>query len=281
MGWPSEYKQLYNRLKEINASLKSEECLSIANLGRKGSRLLNYAISKRIPLIGTIEITHKCNLRCSHCYILHKIKNPDIQSLDIGKTKDIIRQLSTLGCIDLRITGGEPTLHSDVLSFIQEARSLHMYTVFKSNGTTFSNELFSKDYAKDPAHETHISIYGSNPETHDRFTNTRNSFSRTMKGLGNLAEHGILCTVVCTVWKGNVNQLKSIKKLINEMGHKIIFDAVITGRTNCDAVPLRLKISVKDRMKLEQEGYLKPFNVSQCTAGRNKIKYSDKRPLQH
>ena len=60
------------------------------------------------------HITHKCNLRCSHCY-----QNEYCNDLDIDQLNDILDQYliflkkkNFIGHIN--ITGGEPFLHEDI-----------------------------------------------------------------------------------------------------------------------------------------------------------------------
>ena len=36
-----------------------------------GERIYVKGIKERIPLVGGIELTDRCNLKCAHCYIAH------------------------------------------------------------------------------------------------------------------------------------------------------------------------------------------------------------------
>src|SRR5712664_25222 len=71
------------------------------------------------PYAVTFYVTHKCNLACSYC----TQKEPDVFSEELG-TVDTIRLLRKIRkeSDSIVITGGEPTLRSDIEEIVQAAR---------------------------------------------------------------------------------------------------------------------------------------------------------------
>jgi MoaA/NifB/PqqE/SkfB family radical SAM enzyme len=235
------------------------------------ARFSDYCIQHRIPLIGMCEITYRCNLRCQHCYVLHKIEEEQPAHAESESVLRVIQSMSELGCLDITLTGGESTLHKSYLTFIKMAKALHMYTILKTNGTTFTRDRV-EIYAEDPAHETELSLYGANPEIHDTFTAIPGSFEKTVRGMRELARVGLRCKVNCTVSEGNSHNLDEIEHLVEDLGHYVEFDDVIYGRLNGDRSPLELRIHPETRMRLISEGRLKQFQASPCIAGQMKVK---------
>jgi len=101
------------------------------------SRLIHVAFLelKRIILnrsyIAEIDVTNKCNLKCSHCFYY---KNPEYipnGELSIEEWKEELISLKNSGIKRLCLVGGEPALRLDV---IEETNKLFPYIDICSNG---------------------------------------------------------------------------------------------------------------------------------------------------
>jgi len=63
----------------------------------------------RVPLSGYFDLTHRCNLRCTHCYAGHLVAQPRAQTGELA-TEDIIALFSAAvdsGCLFAVLSGGE------------------------------------------------------------------------------------------------------------------------------------------------------------------------------
>jgi len=71
----------------------------------------------RVPLSGSLEITHRCNLRCVHCYVGTARYSKDLQREEMGKDQifRLLDEICDAGCLHLLITGGEPLMRPDFL----------------------------------------------------------------------------------------------------------------------------------------------------------------------
>ncbi len=81
-----------------------------------------------------IIFTVGCNFKCPYCH------NPELQDgkgCNIVDQNDILEFLKTrVGKLDaVTITGGEPTLHSDLLDFLKSIKELGFLVKLDSNGT--------------------------------------------------------------------------------------------------------------------------------------------------
>jgi MoaA/NifB/PqqE/SkfB family radical SAM enzyme len=244
---------------------------SVADLLHGAPALARRARQDRIPLIGLLELTYQCNLRCQHCYLLHLVTQPSPTRLDDTVIKQVLHDLIAAGITDITISGGEATLVPAYRDYIAECKDRGVYTILKTNGTTFSRKRAS-DYARDPAHETHVSMYGGSATTHDALTGRRGSFALTVRGLSHLADAGIRCTVYGIVWKGNLAEVEAQRSLIQELGHTAVFDARIYGRLNGDTAPIKLQISPYERSDLIERGFLLREVPSRCAAGAMKVR---------
>lgn len=72
-----------------------------------------------------ISLTDRCNLRCIYCMPEGKAFRPQSELM---KTNEIIRLtdiFASLGIDKLRLTGGEPTIHPDLLSIVDGLSHIH------------------------------------------------------------------------------------------------------------------------------------------------------------
>ena len=71
------------------------------------------------PVSVHIEIVSKCNERCIHCYIPHEYKN---QVMDAAMFFDLLNQCYNLKIQHITISGGEPMLHPQFISFLRKCK---------------------------------------------------------------------------------------------------------------------------------------------------------------
>lgn len=80
-------------------------------------------------------ITSKCNCRCIMCD-MHK-QTP--QTIGIEDARRIIRFLAENRFLTVYFTGGEPTLHPDIIEMVKYANKLGLVTSLTTNGTSSVN----------------------------------------------------------------------------------------------------------------------------------------------
>lgn len=93
-----------------------------------------------------ISVTDRCNLRCIYCMPEEGIKNllPHEEILSYEEILKIIRIATTIGISKIRVTGGEPLLRKNIVSFIERASTIEG---IKDIGIT-TNGILLKKYAK-------------------------------------------------------------------------------------------------------------------------------------
>ncbi|TXT57907.1 MAG: putative Radical SAM domain protein [Candidatus Thorarchaeota archaeon] len=97
--------------------------------------------------VGIIEITGKCNLECDVCFA----DSPFGEHVPYSNIEDMINYFVSYESQPeiLQLSGGEPTLHPDLIDIIRYAKSLGIGDVAVStNGVKLLDEDFSRDLAK-------------------------------------------------------------------------------------------------------------------------------------
>ncbi|WP_353683842.1 GTP 3',8-cyclase MoaA [Thermodesulfovibrio sp. 3907-1M] len=93
-----------------------------------------------------ISVIDRCNLRCIYCMPEEGIKNllPHEEILSYEEILKIIRIATTTGISKIRVTGGEPLLRKNIVSFIERASRIEG---IKDIGMT-TNGILLKKYAR-------------------------------------------------------------------------------------------------------------------------------------
>jgi len=74
----------------------------------------------------------RCNIRCSHCVAAED--NPDNAKMELGKAKEIIRDMAAADVTGISFTAGEPFIYfDDLLELVTLCRQLNIYTRIVTN----------------------------------------------------------------------------------------------------------------------------------------------------
>jgi uncharacterized radical SAM superfamily Fe-S cluster-containing enzyme len=88
---------------------------------------------KFIPLVVSYNLTRKCNLKCSHCYINATQKELDGE-LNTEESKQLIDQIANVSRPLLILSGGEPLLRKDVYELVRYGTEKGLRMGLGSNG---------------------------------------------------------------------------------------------------------------------------------------------------
>jgi radical SAM protein with 4Fe4S-binding SPASM domain len=206
----------------------------------------------RTPLIGSIELTSRCNLKCVHCY-LGPPSSPNQQGLkemSTGKILSIIDEITEAGCLNLLFTGGEPFLRKDFNIIYSHAKKNGLLVTVFSNGTLVTDDIASL-FVDLPPQAVEISLYGATKETYEKITGVNGSYERCLRGISQLLEHRInvkLKTILMTI---NRHEFFEIENIAKDLGVKFRFDAAIFSKLNGDKSPISLRVSPEEAVDKE------------------------------
>jgi MoaA/NifB/PqqE/SkfB family radical SAM enzyme len=132
-----------------------------------------------------LELTRKCNLRCTHCYADSEpsleLKGP----MTVDRWKELMVEARHLGCERVQFIGGEVLLVPYLKELIHEARALgfEFIEVFtNATAVTKSTIEYFKKYSVCVA----ASFYSCNASVHDQITQRPGSWAKTVSALGRL-----------------------------------------------------------------------------------------------
>ena len=185
---------------------------------------------KHVPLVVSWNLTRKCNLNCSHCYI-NATTNELKDELTTNESYNLIDQIAEVSKPLLILSGGEPLLRKDVYDIIRYGAAKGFRMGLGSNGALIGDETAKQLRAAGLATAS-ISIDSSNPLQHDDFRGVTGSWDKAIQAITALRNNEIQVQVNTTVTQENCNQIDDIMSLVEKIGVENfhLFFLVPTGR---------------------------------------------------
>lgn len=164
-----------------------------------------------------LEITGKCNLACTHCYADSGPLGSLYGSMSDRDWTEAIDQARELGCRQVQFIGGEPTIHPHLLDLVDHAnyRGFEFIEVF-TNATRLSPKLI-RCFQRNRVHVA-TSFYSEDPQTHERITQGKGSWSRTVTGIKNLLAVDLPLRVGIIETEQNVGHAQRAKVFLKRLG---------------------------------------------------------------
>jgi SynChlorMet cassette radical SAM/SPASM protein ScmE len=174
---------------------------------------------KKMKLMSTpksvdLEITSRCNLRCTYCS--HFTSAGDVDG-DLPKEEwlTFYEELSRCAVMSVCLSGGEPFYREDLRELIEGIVRNRMRFNILSNGTLISDGVAAFLASTKRCDSVQVSIDGSIPITHDAFRG-QGTFFKAIKGIKSLQKYHVPVTVRVTIHRKNVRDLEGIAKLLLE-----------------------------------------------------------------
>lgn len=172
--------------------------------------------AKHITRRGCIDVGHPCNIDCVFCY--HRFE--DRRSRKFMPKQEIMRRLKRdreeYNITVTDFTGGEPTIHPDIVEIVDYAASINNPICIITHGQW--HDLNKIDAIIDAGlHEFLISIHGVQSD-HDEVTN-QGAFEKVMKGIEHLEKRGGCWRVNCVAHSKNMENLGDFARMISGLSY--------------------------------------------------------------
>jgi His-Xaa-Ser system radical SAM maturase HxsC len=185
----------------------------IVSIGPDGNIQTLYRINS---FYNTILATERCNSNCLMC------SQPPKDKDDIPRLFDIYTQAIPLipkDCIELTISGGEPTLMGEMFFQLLEQITIELpYTEIHvlTNGRSFAWEHVAERLAKvnNPRLMLGIPVYADHDQVHDYIVQARDAFNQTILGLHNLARYNQRIEIRVVLHRQSIPRLTKLANYI-------------------------------------------------------------------
>jgi radical SAM protein with 4Fe4S-binding SPASM domain len=243
---------------------------------------------ERVPLQGSLELTYRCNLACTHCWVNLPPGDRAARARELGADEiaRITDEIAEAGGLFLLLTGGEIFLRPDFFDvYVHMKRRGLLLTLF-TNGTMITERVADR-LAEYPPAKVEISLYGVTPGTYAAVTNA-DRLDACLRGIRRLLDRGIVVKLKSVVTTANYDEFLAMSAYVRrEYGLVFAYDPNINfrkveGRAGMAPAAVRVapeKVVELDRALDRETGELATFyagdrrvtsdHVFTCGAGLN------------
>lgn len=176
------------------------------------SRLLK----RHRPFWVNVELTHRCNLRCSFCD-----KRATAGEMSGSDARRLLLDLRACGTASVCFDGGEPLAHPDIESIVAHAKGLGMRVALSTNGTLLPRHrsvLSNVDAVK-------VSIDG--PQGIHDAGRGEGAFEAAIEGARAAQQAGVPVALRMTLARHNVEHWRAVADLARQLGVVALFQPAI------------------------------------------------------
>ncbi len=155
-----------------------------------------------------MQLTHRCNKRCAHCYI--GPSRPSDMSVDAAL--EAMGQFEKMGGLRVMLSGGEPLMHPQWELINSEVSRFEIRRVLLSNGELLTPEVVSRL----AMHEVQVSIDGMEAG-HDAIRG-RGSWKKAVEGAQNAIEVGMQVSVATMAHRYNLDEFDEMTRFFSNLG---------------------------------------------------------------
>ena len=214
-----------------------------ANPANPYATLLARAQAERRLLAVHWELTHRCNERCTHCYLTVRAPRAGrSDDLTTAECLDVLDQLAGLGVLHLTFSGGEALVRQDFFTIAAAARTRRLAVRLFSNGLAITPRIADRIAALDPL-AVELSLYAADAATHDALTQRPGAWARTRQACELLHARGVRTVLKSPIMRENVTQLQALQALATELGAHFRYDLTITRGIDGTTAPLRHRLT--------------------------------------
>jgi len=162
------------------------------------------------------RLTRSCNQQCLFCHDKENQSGGHVPADDV--LADLQRGLQD-GCTRAVLSGGEPTLHPDLLRIIREARLMgyqHVQMITNGRMLCYTDFIEALKYAG--LDEVTLSLHSHRQDIFETLTGVKGSYHQAMKGLMNALNLKFIVSVDVVINRLNYQQLARTLKFFMRLG---------------------------------------------------------------
>ncbi len=165
------------------------------------------ATESSVPHVVAWNLTRRCNLACSHCYISAGSWWNENTELGTAACLEILDQVLAVNpSVLLILSGGEPLVREDLEEIASHATSAGATVVVGTNGIGLTDARIASLKAAG-VQGVAVSIDSLDPDYHDRFRHGGGALSDTLAAVDRCVAHELDFVVQTTLTRGNRGEL--------------------------------------------------------------------------
>jgi SynChlorMet cassette radical SAM/SPASM protein ScmF len=164
-------------------------------------------------------LTQGCNLACRHCWLAPKF-DPGAHCYPVLAPElfeTAIREAKPLGLSGVKLTGGEPLMHPDIVRLLEIVRREKLGLNIETNGVLCTVQM-AAEIAKSEDPFVSVSLDGIDAATHEWVRGVPGSFEQALQGIRNLVDAGIRPQIVMSLMRINAGQVEAMVRMAESLG---------------------------------------------------------------
>jgi radical SAM protein with 4Fe4S-binding SPASM domain len=222
----------------------------------------------RVPLQGSFELTYRCNVACTHCWVNLPTgdRGARARELSTDEACRIVDEIAEAGGFWLLLTGGEVFVRPDFFEIYRHVKRRGLLPIVYTNGTMITEKV-ADQLAEFPPARVEISLYGVTRQTYRAVTG-HDGLDRCLRGIRLLLDRGLNLKLKSVVTTANYDEFVAIRDFVRrEFGLGFTYDPNINfrkveGRAGSAPAAVRVapeKIVALDQVMEAETGELREF----------------------
>lgn len=143
--------------------------------------------------VAWIEVNTDCNFKCIHCYV-DGVHMTEMTRITFDDFKLAVDRILEYGIQRIHIIGGEPLIHPEFWKMMKYALPKFNFSVLFTNAYLL-NEHSIRELKELGLTEIDISLYSTIESEHEKVTQKKGSFAKTLSVIKLIEESGIVCHI--------------------------------------------------------------------------------------
>lgn len=168
------------------------------------------------PLALLAELTHRCPLRCPYCSNPVELARASAE-LTTAEWARVFREAAGLGCLQVHLSGGEPTARRDIVEITAAAHQAGLYTNLITAGVLLDAMLVGRLVAAGLDH-VQLSVQDAEEASAERIGGLKGAQARKAAAARLVRDAGLPLTLNAVVHRQNLHNLDTLIALALDWG---------------------------------------------------------------
>ena len=205
----------YRRLQEQIESLITSDGSICPIHGLDLERIDPFSVDLTAPYRMDLALTYRCNNACPHCYVA---RSPDYPEIDTPSWKQVLDRVWEVSIPHVCFTGGEATVHPDLVELVAYAEGKGLVTGLLTNGRRLSDMAYVQALVAAGLDHVQITLESHDEGVHDRMQAMPGAWRETVQGVRNAVAAGLYTTTNTTLIRENAPAIEDTVSFIAGLG---------------------------------------------------------------
>ncbi len=197
-------------------------------------------------------LTQGCNLACRHCWLAPKLDVDGLKypTLGVDLLETAIVEAKPLGLSAVKLTGGEPLLHPQIMAILALVRREGLRLSVETNGVLCTRKI-AEAISEHPKSFVSVSLDAADSGIHESIRGIKGSFNKAVDGIKNLVAAGSAPQIIMTVMQCNKHHVEPLIHLAEDLGAASVKFNIVQPTARGDKLAqAQQTVSVKELIEL-------------------------------